>query len=68
MNTFGNRFRVSIFGESHGPRIGVTVDGVLPGMPLGEEDFAEDLGRRKAGALGTNAKRTPIGSICKSRI
>ncbi len=56
MNTFGNRFRVSIFGESHGPRIGVTVDGVLPGMPLGEEDFAEDLGRRKAGALGTTPR------------
>ena len=56
MNTFGNRFRISIFGESHGPRIGVTVDGVLPGMPLSEEDFAEDLGRRKAGALGTTPR------------
>ena len=56
MNTFGNRFRVSIFGESHGPRIGVTLDGVLPGIPLSEEDFAEDLGRRKAGALGTTSR------------
>ena len=56
MNTFGNRFRVSIFGESHGPRIGVTLDGVLPGVPLSEEDFAEDLARRKAGALGTTPR------------
>ena len=56
MNTFGNRFRVSIFGESHGPRIGVTVDGVLPGIPLSEEDFATDLARRKAGALGTTPR------------
>ena len=56
MNTFGNRFRVSIFGESHGPRIGVTLDGALPGIPLSEEDFAEDLGRRKAGALGTTPR------------
>ena len=56
MNTFGNKFRVSIFGESHGPRIGVTVDGVLPGIPLSEEDFATDLGRRKAGALGTTPR------------
>ena len=56
MNTFGNRFRISIFGESHGPRIGVTVDGVLPGVPLSEEDFATDLGRRKAGALGTTPR------------
>ena len=56
MNTFGNRFRISIFGESHGPRIGVTVDGILPGIPLSEEDFAEDLARRKAGALGTTPR------------
>ena len=56
MNTFGNKFRVSIFGESHGPRIGVTVDGVLPGIPLSEEDFATDLGRRKAGAPGTTPR------------
>ncbi len=56
MNTFGNKFRVSIFGESHGERIGVTVDGVLPGIPLNEKDFAEDLSRRKAGALGTTPR------------
>ena len=56
MNTFGNRFRVSIFGESHGPRIGVTLDGVLPGIPLSEEDFTQDLSRRKAGALGTTPR------------
>ncbi|MBQ9195355.1 MAG: chorismate synthase [Bacteroidales bacterium] len=56
MNTFGNKFRVSIFGESHGPRIGVTVDGVLPGIPLGEADFEKDLSRRKAGALGTTPR------------
>ena len=56
MNTFGNKFRVSIFGESHGPRIGVTLDGVLPGIPLSEADFAEDLARRKAGALGTTPR------------
>ena len=56
MNTFGNKFRVSIFGESHGERIGVTVDGVLPGIPLGVEDFIQDLARRKAGALGTTPR------------
>ena len=56
MNTFGNNFRVSIFGESHGERIGVTVDGALPGIPLGVEDFTQDLARRKAGALGTTPR------------
>ena len=59
MNTFGNKFRVSIFGESHGPRIGVTLDGVLPGIPLTEADFVQDLARRKAGALGTTRVWNP---------
>ena len=57
MNTFGNKFRVSIFGESHGPHIGVTLDGVLPGIPLTEADFLQDLSRRKAGALGTTPRQ-----------
>lgn len=56
MNTFGNNFRVSIFGESHGPVIGVTLDGVFAGIPLSEEDFKADLLRRKAGALGTTPR------------
>ena len=56
MNTFGNKFRVSIFGESHGERIGVTVDGVLPGIPLTTDDFLLDLSRRKAGELGTTPR------------
>ena len=59
MNTFGNKFRVSIFGESHGTCVGVTVDGVLPGLPLEESDFTEDLLRRRAGAPGTTTRREP---------
>ena len=43
MNTFGAVFRVSLFGESHGPAIGVTVDGCTPGIPLQVEDFTPDL-------------------------
>lgn len=56
MNTFGNNFKVSIFGESHGPLIGVTVDGVLAGIPLSADDFVQDLSRRKAGSLGTTPR------------
>ena len=56
MNTFGNRFRVSIFGESHGSMIGIVIDGVPAGIPLCEEDFSEDLSRRKSGAPGTTAR------------
>ena len=56
MNTFGNNFKVSIFGESHGPALGVTVDGVFAGIPLCEEDFYDDILRRKAGASGTTPR------------
>ena len=56
MNTFGNRFRVSIFGESHGELIGVVLDGVPAGIELSAEEFAFDLGRRKSGAKGTTPR------------
>jgi chorismate synthase len=57
MNSFGRLFRVHIFGESHGIAIGVTIDGCPPGIPLTEEDFLPDLGRRKAGAKGTTPRQ-----------
>ena len=50
MNQFGTNFRLAVWGESHGPQIGVTIDGVSPGIPLSEADFAEDLARRRSGA------------------
>ena len=56
MNTFGRKFRVSIFGESHGELIGVVLDGVQPGLELSEEDFVQDLARRKSGAKGTTPR------------
>ena len=56
MNTFGRRFRVSIFGESHGELIGVTIDGVSAGLELSEQDFTEDILRRKSGAKGTTPR------------
>jgi chorismate synthase len=57
MNTFGNRLRISIFGESHGVAVGVVMDGVTAGMELSEADFVADLARRQAGAEGTTARR-----------
>lgn len=57
MNRFGNRFRIALWGESHGPQIGVAIDGVPSGIPLSEEDFATDLARRQAGASGTTPRR-----------
>lgn len=56
MNTFGRRFRVSIFGESHGGLIGVSLDGVPAGIALSEADFTSDIRRRKSGAKGTTPR------------
>ncbi len=48
-NTLGHLFRVTTFGESHGPAIGCVVDGCPPLMPLSVEDLQPDLDRRKPG-------------------
>lgn len=58
MNQFGRYFRVTVFGESHGPMIGVVMDGVEPGMPLTETDFLPMLERRRGGtAPGTTPRQ-----------
>lgn len=48
-NTFGHLFRVTTWGESHGPAIGCTVDGCPPGIDLSEADLQPWLDRRKPG-------------------
>jgi chorismate synthase len=57
MNSFGRIFRVHIFGESHGPAVGVSIDGCPAGIPLSAEDFEKDIERRKAGAAGTTPRK-----------
>jgi chorismate synthase len=59
MNSFGVLFRVSIFGESHGPAIGVNIDGCPPGILLKPDDFMDDLSRRQSGSTGTTKRREP---------
>ena len=49
MNSFGRFFRLTIFGESHGSSVGLSIDGCPAGLPLTEIDFLEDLERRKGG-------------------
>jgi chorismate synthase len=48
-NTFGHLFRVTTWGESHGPGIGCVVDGCPPGIPLTESDVQHWLDRRRPG-------------------
>ncbi|HOT93653.1 MAG TPA: chorismate synthase [Methanoregulaceae archaeon] len=49
MNTFGRLFRVTTFGESHGPALGAVVDGCPPRIPLSEADIQPLLDRRRPG-------------------
>ncbi|MCH9011503.1 MAG: chorismate synthase [Proteobacteria bacterium] len=48
-NSFGQAFRYTTWGESHGPAIGCVIDGVPPGMPLSEADIQPWLDRRRPG-------------------
>lgn len=56
MNSFGRLFRVNIYGESHGNQVGVLIDGCPAGLSISEDDFTEDLLRRKSGAKGTTPR------------
>ncbi len=48
-STFGNRFKIMTWGESHGAGVGVVVDGCPAGVPLSEADIQKQLNRRKPG-------------------
>ncbi|MCL2502257.1 MAG: chorismate synthase [Bacteroidales bacterium] len=56
MNTFGRCFKITLFGTSHSPVLGVAVDGCPAGIALDTKWFESDLARRKAGALGTTSR------------
>jgi len=69
MNSFGRIFRVSIFGESHGECVGITIDGCPAGLSLSAEDLAADLERRKGGKhKGTTPRQEEDYPIFKSGI
>ena len=57
MNSLGRLFRLTIFGESHGPAVGVIIDGCPPGLEIKESDLTADLDRRRSGAPGTTARQ-----------
>ena len=56
-NRFGNYFRVTTFGESHGPAIGVLVDGVRPGFPIELDVIQRELDRRRPGQSEVTTSR-----------
>ncbi len=56
-NSFGALFRVTTWGESHGPAVGAVIDGCPPGIPLDPADIQRDLDRRRPGTGGPASPR-----------
>ena len=56
-NTFGNLFRITTWGESHGPAIGVVIDGCPAGIKIAEKEIQKELDRRKPGQNKLTTKR-----------
>ncbi|MBN2856771.1 MAG: chorismate synthase [Candidatus Delongbacteria bacterium] len=57
MNSFGTIFRIHIYGESHGPCVGVIIDGCPAGISLKTGDLISDLNRRKPLSKGTTERK-----------
>ena len=57
MNTFGNLFRITSFGESHGKALGVIIDNLPPNIKLCETDIQAELDRRKPGQSSVTTPR-----------
>lgn len=57
-STFGSLFRVTTWGESHGPAIGVVIDGCPPGLAIDESDLQADLDRRRPGQSDLTTPRS----------
>jgi chorismate synthase len=63
MNTFGRFFRVTTWGESHGPGIGVVIDGCPPGLSLAAEEIQRELDLRKPGQSELTSARREQDSV-----
>ena len=56
-STFGRLFRVTTFGESHGPAVGVVIDGLPPGLAVDEAAIQRELDRRRPGQSAITTQR-----------
>ena len=56
-NSFGHLFRITTFGESHGPAMGVVIDGCPAGIALEEADISAELERRRPGQSAVTTDR-----------
>jgi chorismate synthase len=62
-NTFGHLFRVTTWGESHGPSIGAVVDGCPPGIALSEADIQPYLDKRRPGTSRFTTQRQEADQV-----
>ena len=57
-NTFGKLFQISTWGESHGPAVGVSIDGCPAGVPIDQEEIQAELDRRRPGQSDITTPRS----------
>jgi len=62
-NSFGQLFRITTFGESHGGAVGVVLDGCPPGIKITEEEIQKELDRRKPGQSSITTPRKEADRI-----
>jgi chorismate synthase len=62
-NTFGQLFKITTFGESHGGAVGVVIDGCPPGIAIQESDIQQELDRRKPGQSSITTPRKEEDTI-----
>ncbi len=62
-NTFGSVFRVTTYGESHGPAIGLVIEGVPAGLPLDEAEIQRELDRRRPGQSRVSTMRSESDTV-----
>lgn len=63
MNTFGHRFRLTTFGESHGQLIGGVIDGCTSGFLIDQEALAEEMARRRPGNSVYTSQREEADAV-----
>ncbi|MCD6307312.1 MAG: chorismate synthase [Deltaproteobacteria bacterium] len=62
-NSFGKAFRVTTFGESHGRGVGAVIDGCPSRIPLCEDDFTEEMARRRPGRTPLDTPRSEADRV-----
>src|SRR3954452_1805127 len=62
-NSFGSAFRITTFGESHGPGVGVVIDGCPPRLPVAVEEIQRELERRRPGQSAITTQRREADQV-----